>query len=388
MKLRKYVARKYLLMTLAVIAPFSLTGCLILPGEFVSEMSVMKSGDFTFSYKGQIQLLGLANLMNDSLNGIGGSAGTEEFTATCWAGSGDDEDGKLSKKETKDTERKKEKAIEESDKNAATLSAIKNDKKSTAASAAAQEGLDPPVAEEAVAEEAGDAAKAGDAAAAAGEAAAEAAEMAVEAASEEMTERDCTEKEIAEQKAEWDATQKTKKDREDEQKKMFATLLGGIDPNDPKTITRFTKEVERLAAWNKVEHLGNGLFKIDYSTKGRLADDFAFPVIPRYAIGEPMIHITRWDNGRLRVEAPAFHSDPDFSAMAMLGGGAMAGLGAGKPTVKPIEVKGTFTLTTDAKILANNTEEGPEDERGMQKLSWDIGPSTFGPPMALLKLVQ
>ena len=95
-------------------------------------------------------------------------------------------------------------------------------------------------------------------------------------------------------------------------KTLATMMLGGIDPKDPKTITRFTKEVERLAAWHKVEHIGNGVFMIDYSTNGRLADDFAFPVIPRYALGEPMIHITRWDNGRVRVEAPAFKTDPVY----------------------------------------------------------------------------
>jgi hypothetical protein len=36
--------------------------------------------------------------------------------------------------------------------------------------------------------------------------------------------------------------------------------------------------------------------------------------------------------------------------------------------------------------MANNTEEGPSDEGGMQVLRWEIGPKTFGPPMALLKL--
>ncbi len=396
MKLRKFAA-----FGLAIIFPFSLSGCLILPGEFVSEMTVMKSGEFSFSYKGQIQLLGLANLMNDSLNGLGGDA-TTEFTATCWVGSGEDEDGKASKEaETKKTEKKKEKALEDSAQNEAALSTIKNDKKGTAASAAAQEGLDTPqvetknddtitTTEEAEAKKDTKATDSAQAASDAAEAAATAVAEATAEVADEMTERDCTTKEIAEQKAEWDETQKAKTDREAEQKKLFATLLGGIDPKDPKTITRFTKEVERLAAWNKVEHLGDGLFKIDYSTKGRLADDFAFPVIPRYALGEPMIHITRWDNGRVRVEAPSFHSDPDFSAMAMLGGGAMMGMAGGgsKPNIKPVEIKGTFTLTTDAKILANNTEEGPQDQGGMQKLSWDIGPATFGPPMALLKLVQ
>ena len=167
-------------------------------------------------------------------------------------------------------------------------------------------------------------------------------------------------------------------------------MLGGIDPKDPKTIERFTKEVERLAAWHKVDHLGNGVFMVDYSTKGRLADDFAFPVIPRYAIGEPMIHVTRWDNGRLRIEAPAFKTDPQMSMMSMLGAGSMMGLMAGdsKKPPEPLAIKGSFTLTTDAPVMANNTENGPEQTGAMQVLRWDIGPANYGAPMALLKLAQ
>ena len=169
---------------------------------------------------------------------------------------------------------------------------------------------------------------------------------------------------------------------------LAAAMLGGIDPSNPKTIDRFTKEVERLAAWNKVEHLGNGLFMIDYSTKGRLADDFAFPVIPRYALGNPMIHVTRWDNGRVRIEAPTFHNDADVSLMSLMGAGSMIpGMGS-KKSIEPVEVKGTFTIRTNAKVLANNTDEGPIDEGVVQVLRWDIGPKTFGPPMALLQMAK
>ena len=49
---------------------------------------------------------------------------------------------------------------------------------------------------------------------------------------------------------------------------------------------------------------------------------------------------------------------------------------------------GKFTITTDAAVLANNTDEGPTDEGGMQVLRWEIGPKTFGPPMALFKLAN
>ena len=67
-------SRKWVAIAVAVVAPFSLSGCLILPGEFNSEMTVMRSGDFSFSYKGQIQLIGLANLLNS-----GGNDGYNKF---------------------------------------------------------------------------------------------------------------------------------------------------------------------------------------------------------------------------------------------------------------------------------------------------------------------
>jgi hypothetical protein len=370
------VFRKFAAIALACIAPFSLTGCLILPGEFTSEMTVMKSGDFKFSYKGQIQLLGLANLLTNTLDEEVGAM--SEFSATCYTDSSEDRTKEIDTDAAKDAA-KAEKVASETAANAAAVKSMQRDGATGAASSTAE---DDPALTTTSGPDAGmdDTAVAADAAAGAA--------AAVEEAATDMEERECSKAEIAEQKATWDEQVAAKKTKQDEQKKMFAMMMGGIDPKDPATIKRFTKEVERLAAWNKVEHLGNGLFMIDYSTKGHLADDFAFPIIPRYALGEPMIHITRWDNGRVRIEAPSFHNDPDFSMMAMMGAGSMMGMGGGKKPADPIKVSGTFTLTTDAKILANNTEEGPEDINGLQVLRWEIGPATFGPPMALLKMVQ
>lgn len=370
-------------MALACAASLSLSGCLILPGEFTSDMTVMKNGDFTFNYKGQIQLLGLANLLNNDLSELDPET---EFTPVCYVDADADAADAVKaaaeavKKAAADT--KKEKAKEQKAEDDAALSALGNKGKGSAASATAEE--DYALASETPEDEAAPAADAAaDAAAAAEDATASIDDW-------DMEERDCTADEIAEQKKAWEDEQTLRKKQEEAAKKMFAMLLGGIDPKDPETIKRFTKEVERLAAWNKVEHLGDGLFMIDYSTKGHLADDFAFPVIPRYAIGEPMIHITRWDNGRVRVEAPAFQNDPDLSVAAMVGAGNFMGMAAGKAAPKdPVKVSGTFTLTTDAKIIANNTEEGPEDMAGgLQKLTWEIGSKIYGAPMALLKMVN
>ena len=68
----------------ACAASFSLSGCLILPGDFTSDMTVRSDGDFSFSYKGQIQLIGLANLLNSEFMDGGAKA---EFKATCYGDS-------------------------------------------------------------------------------------------------------------------------------------------------------------------------------------------------------------------------------------------------------------------------------------------------------------
>jgi hypothetical protein len=349
---------------LSSVAFLSLGGCLILPGEFDSAMTVRKNGDFTFSYKGQIQLIGLANLLNSDFLGDGTK---DEFKAVCWNDSiepaSDNNDLKVE--------------IDRDDvaslgREAFSVVPVADWKVQRLTDQVSQDAID----------------AAGKAADDAGQAAADAAAAAVW----ELEERECTPAESKELKTEWDRQQAEKKKRDEQGKKMAEMMLGGIDPENPETVKRFTREVERLAAWHKVEHLGNGVFMVDYSTSGRLADDYAFPVIPRYALGEPMIHVTRWDNGRLRVEAPAFRNDPEMSFGALMGMGSMAGgmLGKGsdKMPADPIAIKGSFTLTTDAPILANNSEDGPDVAGTMQVLRWDVGPAAYGAPMALLKLLN
>jgi hypothetical protein len=382
------LAKNYAKIGLAIIAPFALSGCLLLPGEFTSEMTIQKSGDFSFSYNGQIQLVGLANLLNNELEGEGLS---NEFTATCF-GAEPSEAAKDDKKKDDQKKKAKDKAKAETMATEAAIAKITGPETGTAASRTAEEDpeliSDSDTAQDAAQAAADGAAAAADAAASAAEAAADAADAV--ATADGFEERECTKQEIADQKKEWDEDQERRKKEKEQSKKMFAMLLGGVDPEDPKTITKFTKEVERLAAWNKVEHLGNGVFKVDYKTKGRLADDFAFPVIPRYALGNPMVHVTRWDNGRVRIEAPTFHNDTELSAAALMGGGSfLPGMpGAGKAKFEPVEIKGSFTIRTDAPILANNSEEGPSDEAGWQVLRWEIGPKTYGPPMALIKMAN
>jgi len=74
-------------------------------------------------------------------------------------------------------------------------------------------------------------------------------------------------------------------------------------------------------------------------------------------------------------------------AMGSMMAGAMASRGGSQeaPSTGPI-VDGTFTVTTDAPILANNTDEGPEAGAVGQMLIWEINSRAPAPPTALLQL--
>ncbi|MGB5077056.1 MAG: hypothetical protein WBO17_06215, partial [Sphingorhabdus sp.] len=259
-------ARIWVKVALVCTASFSLGGCLILPGEFVSDMTVHKNGEFSFSYKGQIQLVGLANILNsEALN----KTASDEFKATCWNESS--EPSSEISEEADTDQRPDDIAVMPGNTHLAMMASLT------------------PVVQFVAAGDATPALETDEDARSVADAAAEVADAAAQTTSSWPTERECSKAEVAEQKAAWDLEQAAAKQRDEEAKKMASMMLGGIDPRDPKTIARFTREVERLAAWHKVEHMGNGVFMIDYSTKGKLADDFAFPVIPRYALGEPMI---------------------------------------------------------------------------------------------------
>lgn len=51
-----------------LLAPLFLTGCLLSPGKFASELTMMKSGDFSYTYKGEIQMLALGKLAEMGAN--------------------------------------------------------------------------------------------------------------------------------------------------------------------------------------------------------------------------------------------------------------------------------------------------------------------------------
>ena len=60
--------------------------------------------------------------------------------------------------------------------------------------------------------------------------------------------------------------------------------------------------------------------------------------------------------------------------------------GADSPDLPQLD--GTFTFTTDAEVLANNTDEGPQPAPNGKKLEWKVTQRTAAAPTALVKLAN
>lgn len=205
------------------------------------------------------------------------------------------------------------------------------------------------------------------------------------------TERTCTAAEVAEQKKDWDAEQAAKAEKDARDHEMIVKVLGGVDPNDPKSAAEIAARLSGQAGFKRVTYLGNGRYDVDYAISGVLTYDYAFPTIERMPQVVPFIVLNRRGNGEVRIDSPLMQQ----AAMTMPGGnaaqifaqyyGAKDGKAASEAKDFPV-VDGHFTLTTDGVVLSNNTEHGAKTVPGGKQLDWDINFFTAISPMALVGL--
>lgn len=266
-----------------------LTGCFLSPGKFESSLDLRKDGRFTFSYQGEIYMLGLTRLAE-----MGASASNQEFVEIgCYE-------------------------------------------------------------------------------------------------EETYAERACTDAEIEQQRADWEAGQIAKKDEDERNMKMFGAMFGGLDPSDPKTAEDLAKRLSRQKGWNKVVYKGDGLYEVDFSISSTMTHDFAFPTIEGFVMSNGFVNAAVRSENAVRIDAPAFSTQASSTGAPsgnMLQMAALVGEEkSGKSAPKIPELGGTFTITTDGAILANNTDEGPVAVPGGQQLRWDVTTRTTAAPMALIRL--
>lgn len=210
--------------------------------------------------------------------------------------------------------------------------------------------------------------------------------------------RECTKAELDKQRQEWDEGAPARAAERKKQAEQMATVMGGINPADPKAAEELTRLLLRHKGWEEVQHLGDGLFRVRYRISGTLGHDFMFPVIEGFPATNPFVQTIARKNGQLRINAPGFAVQGADNPMAgMMGGmGALAGMGAmaaeemsdGEAMPAMPKLEGTFTIRTSGamRVRANNTDEGPEAATTGEVLTWRITPRTTQMPTALIEL--
>lgn len=173
----------------------------------------------------------------------------------------------------------------------------------------------------------------------------------------------------------------------------MAAIMGGIDPSDPKAADELVKLLSRQK--------GDGVFDVSYRASGTMGHDFTFPMIEGFPPINPFVQVFLRKGGQVRINAQGFAAqNGDATGMgAMMGMGALTGLAAlsaseeaRKNGEDPVaipgtpQIDGTFTVRAAAgmRILANNTDEGPQAGTAGETLTWKISPRTTQVPTALI----
>lgn len=215
---------------------------------------------------------------------------------------------------------------------------------------------------------------------------------------ETFEERECSEEELAEQRAEWDANKEQRAATAAREADSMKAMLGGIDPSDPAAAEELAERLRKQEGWNSVIYKGDGLYEVSFSITSHMGHDFVFPTFERLPMTSYFVTAGRRQDGRVRIEAPGFAAQTSGNPLGSMMGG-MAGLAAlgaassaegeaGEDMPALPQIDGTFRIITDGQILSNNTEEGPVSRPGGQVLEWKITPRTTAAPMALIALAS
>ena len=199
-------------------------------------------------------------------------------------------------------------------------------------------------------------------------------------------ERPCKADELSTQRSDWETGQEAGKAKKKQDAEMARQMLGGIDPADPRAAEELAERMRKQAGWRSVQYAGDGKYVVDFAIAGRLDHDFSFPSLERVPVITPFVAIYRRADGTVRIDAPAYSASASGGPV----GAMMQGMGADKATPQGMpELDGSFAILTDAEILANNTDVGPQAATvGMRRLAWKVNSRTTTAPTALIKLAK
>jgi hypothetical protein len=197
----------------------------------------------------------------------------------------------------------------------------------------------------------------------------------------------CSDSELAEQKRIWQSGHDMAAERKRREADSMKAMFGGIDPADPRAADELAARLRRQAGWTRVVHRGDGLFDVEFVSEGQLTHDFTFPTIERFPAANPFVQVMLRADNSVRIDAPGFapasSGDPYRGWMQAA---ALSFSGSKDRMPRLPEMDGTFVIKSDATILANNTELGPQSDPAGQRLEWRVNSRSVAPPTALVRL--
>jgi hypothetical protein len=202
----------------------------------------------------------------------------------------------------------------------------------------------------------------------------------------EVQSRTCTKADIAQQKKDFEESEKLRAERQKEESAQFAAMFG-FAPGDDAANQRLAAQLMKQEGWKSVKYAGEGIFMIDYQLVGRVGHDFIFPTFEQNDIVFPFVVLRKRQNGAVAVTTPGLTGGA-ANAIALRAGmlGASNAAANGKMAAGHPRTKGSFTITTDGQILTNNTEDGPTTGTAGQVLTWQIDSKSTKIPESLISL--
>ncbi|MEO5611891.1 MAG: hypothetical protein ABIT68_03880 [Sphingomicrobium sp.] len=193
--------------------------------------------------------------------------------------------------------------------------------------------------------------------------------------------RPCAPAELATLKTSYDKQIAEQAGKRGEKAEQMAKIFG-LPGADDASNRRFAANLLKYKGWKSATYRGKGVFDVVYHFEGRADQDFAFPMIPDSDLLVPFIAIRRRNDGAVLVTAPALTGGSGPFGARALAAGLPDSSGEGPKS----RAEGRFTVTTDAEILTNNSEDGPIASPLGKQLHWDVGSGSKKIPETLVRL--